>query len=52
MPIRGEGGKLVGVVALPEILHYARGLDVDETIRKTWKEIEEFWESEEHYTPG
>lgn len=52
MPIRGEGGELVGIVSLVDVLQYARALDVDEIVRKTWKEIEEFWDSEEHYTPG
>jgi CBS domain-containing protein len=52
MPIRGEKGDLVGVVSLGEVLKYARALDVDELVRKSWKEVEEFWESEEHYTPG
>jgi len=52
MPIRGEGENLVGMVSLGDVLQYARALDVDEKVRKTWKEIEEFWESEEHYTPG
>lgn len=52
MPIKGEGGELVGIVSMPEILQYARALDVDERVRRAWKEVEEFWEAEEHYTPG
>ena len=52
MPIRGARGELVGIVAMGDVLKYAKALDVDESVRKTWKEIEEFWESEEHYTPG
>lgn len=52
MPIRGEKGDLIGVVSLGEVLKYAKALDVDELVRKSWKEVEEFWESEEHYTPG
>jgi hypothetical protein len=35
-----------------DVLKYAKALDVDENVRNTWKEIEEFWESDEHYTPG
>ncbi len=52
MPIRGEKGEVVGIVSLADVLQYAKALDVDEKVRNTWKEIEEFWESEEHYTPG
>lgn len=52
MPIQGERGEVVGIVSLADVLQYARALDVDEKIRQTWKEIAEFWDSEEHYTPG
>lgn len=52
MPIRGESGELVGIVSLADVLKYAKALDVDEVVRKAWKEIEEFWDSEEQYTPG
>lgn len=52
LPIRGDKGKLVGVVSMGEVLKYAKALDVDEVVRKSWKEVEEFWDSEEHYTPG
>ncbi len=52
MPIRGEQGELVGIVSLVDVLQYARALDVDERVRLAWKEIAEYWDSEEHYTPG
>lgn len=52
MPILGERGDLVGIVSMGDVLQYAKALDVDESVRKAWKEIEEFWDSEEHYTPG
>ncbi len=52
MPVRGEKGDLVGMVTMAGVLKYAKVLDVDGTVRKAWKEIKEFWESEEHYTPG
>ncbi len=52
MPILGERGELVGIVSMGDVLQYAKALDVDESVRKAWKEIEEFWDSEEHYTPG
>lgn len=52
MLILGEQKEMVGIVSMRDILKYAKALDVDEKVRNTWKEIEEFWESEEHYTPG
>jgi CBS domain-containing protein len=52
MPIRTEKGELAGIVAMRDVLKYAKALDVDENVRKTWKEIEEFWDSEEQCTPG
>lgn len=52
MPILDEEGALIGMVTMADILKYAKGLDVDESVRKTWKEIEEFWKAEEQYTPG
>lgn len=52
MPIRRDIGDLVGMVTMANVLKYAKALDVDENVRKTWKEIEEFWESAEHYTAG
>jgi CBS domain-containing protein len=47
-----DQGKLAGMVSMRDVLKYAKALDVDESVRSTWKEIEEFWESDEHYTPG
>ncbi|HEY3306563.1 MAG TPA: CBS domain-containing protein [Candidatus Binatia bacterium] len=52
MVILGAGNQLVGIVSMRDVLKYAKALDVDENVRSTWKEIEEFWESDEHYTPG
>jgi CBS domain-containing protein len=52
LPIRGDKGELVGVVSMGEVLKYAKALDVDEAVRKSWKEVKEFWDSDEHYTPG
>jgi CBS domain-containing protein len=52
MPIRNDSGELVGIVSMADILKYAKALDVDESVRKAWKEIEEHWESEDQYTPG
>lgn len=52
LPILGDKGELVGVVSMGDVLKYAKALDVDEAVRKSWKEVEEFWDSDEHYTPG
>ena len=52
MVILDQQAKLAGIVSMRDVLKYAKALDVDETVRSTWKEIEEFWESDEHYTPG
>jgi len=52
MPIAGDRGELIGIVSMGDVLKYAKGLNIDEGIRRAWKEIEEFWDSEEHYTPG
>ena len=50
--ILDQNGKLAGIVSMRDVLKYAKALDVDESVRSTWKEIAEFWESDEHYTPG
>lgn len=52
LPIVGDGGELIGIVSMADVLKYAKGLDIDESVRRAWKEIEEFWDSEQHYTPG
>ncbi len=52
MPVAGDGGELAGIVSVGDVLQYAKALDIDDVVRKAWKEIEEFWESEENYTPG
>lgn len=52
VPILGDKGELAGNVSMRDVLKYARALDIDESVRKAWKEVEAFWDSEEHYTPG
>jgi signal-transduction protein with cAMP-binding, CBS, and nucleotidyltransferase domain len=52
MPVRAENGALTGLVSMPEILQYARAFNVDEQVRRTWKEVAEYLESEDQYTPG
>lgn len=52
IPIRGDQGHLVGIVSMRDVLKYAKALDIDENVRRSWKEVEEYWDSEEQYTPG
>jgi signal-transduction protein with cAMP-binding, CBS, and nucleotidyltransferase domain len=52
MPVSGSGGEITGVLSMPDILQYAQAFDIDEQVRMTWKEVEEFLESEDQYTPG
>jgi CBS domain-containing protein len=52
MPILGPQRTLVGIVSMGDVLQFARAFNIDEEVRRTWKEIEDFWKSEEHYTPG
>jgi signal-transduction protein with cAMP-binding, CBS, and nucleotidyltransferase domain len=52
MPVSGTGGEIMGVISMPDILRYAQAFDFDEHVRRTWKEVEEFLESEDQYTPG
>ena len=51
MPVSG-GGEISGLISMPDILQYAQAFDFDEHVRRTWKEVEEFLENEDQYTPG
>ena len=52
MVIMAPRQELAGLVSMRDVLKYAKALDVDERVRNAWKEVEEFWQSEEQYTPG
>ena len=52
LPVSGRGGEIVGLVSMPDILQYAQAFDIDEQVRRTWKEVAEFRDSEDQYTPG
>lgn len=52
MPVSGGGGKIIGLISMPDILQYAQAFDFDEQVRRTWKEVEEFLDNEDQYTPG
>lgn len=52
MPVAGAGGTLTGLVSMPEILQYARAFNIDEQVRRNWKEVAEALDSADQYTPG
>lgn len=52
MPVKADNGDLIGLVSMPEILQYARAFNVDEQVRRTWKEVAEYLDTEDQYTPG
>jgi CBS domain-containing protein len=52
MPVSGQNGELTGIVSMPDILQYARAFDIDEQVRRNWKEVAEFFDAEDQYTPG
>lgn len=52
LPVSGGRGEIVGLVSMPDILQYAQAFDIDEQVRRTWKEVAEFRDSEDQYTPG
>ena len=52
MPVSREGGELIGIVSMPEVSQYAHAFDIDEKVRNTWKEVAEYYDSEDQYTPG
>jgi len=52
MPVKDDREELLGIVSMPDVLHYARAFNIDENVRQSWKEVANFWQSEDHYTPG
>jgi CBS domain-containing protein len=52
MPVSGDQGELIGIVSMPDILQYAQAFDIDEKVRQNWKEVEEYYNSDDQYTPG
>jgi CBS domain-containing protein len=52
MPIVGAHGEFTGIVSMPEVLQYARAFDIDESVRRSWKELQREYESGDDYTPG
>jgi signal-transduction protein with cAMP-binding, CBS, and nucleotidyltransferase domain len=52
MPVRGHDDKLIGLLSMSDILQYARAFDIDEQVRRTWKEVAEYLDNDDQYTPG
>ena len=52
MPVKDERDDLTGLVSMPEILQFARAFNIDEQVRRTWKEVAAFLDTEDQYTPG
>jgi len=52
MPVSGTQGELLGLVAMPEILQYARAFNIDEQVRRSWREVAQYLDTEDQYTPG
>lgn len=52
MPVKDDHEELTGLVSMPEILQFARAFNIDEQVRRTWKEVAEFLDNEDQYTPG
>lgn len=52
MPVVASAGELIGIVSMPDVLQYAAAFNIDEKVRQTWKEVQEYYESEDQYTPG
>ena len=52
MPVSGDQDELLGLVAMPEILQYARAFNIDEQVRRSWREVAAQLDSDDQYTPG
>jgi signal-transduction protein with cAMP-binding, CBS, and nucleotidyltransferase domain len=52
MPVCDEHGTLTGLVSMPEVLQYAQAFNIDEQVRRTWKEVADYMDTEDQYTPG
>src|SRR5262245_23899380 len=52
MPVSGDQGELLGLIAMPEILQYARAFNIDEQVRRSWREVAAELDSDDQYTPG
>lgn len=51
MPIIDDRDELTGLVSMQDVVQYARAFDIDEEVRRTWREIRSFYDSQDIYTP-
>lgn len=52
MPVKNDQDQLTGLISMPEILQFARAFNIDEQVRRTWKEVAEYLDTDDQYTPG
>lgn len=52
MPVKDETNRLVGLIAMPEILQYAQAFNIDEQVRRSWQEVAKELANDDQYTPG
>ncbi|MBM4260515.1 MAG: CBS domain-containing protein [Deltaproteobacteria bacterium] len=52
LPMMDSNGQLRRIISMPDVLRYARAFDVDEQVRRTWKEVAASLADEDQYTPG
>ncbi|MSP41344.1 MAG: CBS domain-containing protein [Deltaproteobacteria bacterium] len=52
MAVTNAAGAVTGIIAMPEILQYARAFNIDEQVRRSWREVARELASEDQYTPG
>ena len=52
MPIEEAPNRLLGLIAMPEILQYAQAFNIDEQVRRSWQEVAQALDTDDQYTPG
>jgi signal-transduction protein with cAMP-binding, CBS, and nucleotidyltransferase domain len=52
MPIVNPDGSFAGLVAMPQVLCYAKAFDIDDSVRKAWWELQQNYDSRDDHTPG
>jgi CBS domain-containing protein len=52
MPVVAPRGEIIGIVSMADVVQYAAAFNIDEKVRQTWKEVQEYYDSEDQYTPG
>jgi len=52
MPVEEAPNRLLGLIAMPEILQYAQAFNIDEQVRRSWQEVAQALDTDDQYTPG